>query len=132
MESLRLFPPELLEPMSKPASAPGPVEELVGPVEERARLIPAEYLQVAESFLEEGADRQGPLASIQAAIFLCEGAGDVSAGTLGALRIDSQAFPRVAAAVEWTRGWLERAPGQWPEGFWPRFLLGLLAGEHPA
>lgn len=77
---------------------------------------------------EHGA-RHGPLASIQAAIFLCEGAGEISEETLHALRVDSESFPQAARAVDQTCASVSEPPDRWPEGFWPRFLLRLLAGH---
>lgn len=130
MESLRLF---AIDPLAvEESTQPGEADAQQHEHEERSRrFIPAEHLSVAEEFLEAfGPDE--PLAAVQAAILLCEGAGDLDENTLRVIRVDEGAFPRSAAAVRWTRRMLESPHAAWPDGFWPRFLLGVLAGEQPA
>jgi hypothetical protein len=91
--------------------------------------VPPEHLEAAEGYLETRGDTAEPLATIQAAILLCEGAGEISKASLGRVEIDHVAFPRAAAAIERTREVLNKPRSAWPEGFWPRFLLGVLVGE---
>jgi hypothetical protein len=123
MESLRLFALDTLETSRDDAL----IEALGG-----SRRISLEHLEAAESFLQACPDSPEALATIQATILLCEGSGEISEMALGEVSVDDCAFPRAAAAVEWTRGVLEGPRAAWPEGFWPRFLLGVLAGEHLA
>lgn len=94
------------------------------------RPVPAEHLNAAEAFLEASGPDE-PLAAIQAAILLCEGAGDVSRSTLRGVQVDGTTFPRSAAAVDWALQMLDAPRVSWPDGFWPRFLLNVLHEEQP-
>jgi hypothetical protein len=122
MEPLRLFVLEEFEPQQE--EHPG--EKLDGPTS-----VSVEHLEAAEEFLHGRADGKEALATIQATILLCESTGDISEAALERVRVDDRAFPLAAAAVEWTRAALMGPRASWPEGFWPRFLLGVLAGEQP-
>jgi hypothetical protein len=122
MEPLRLFVLEELElPREEDLR-----ETLDGPTS-----VSAEHLEAAEGFLQARADANEALATIQATILLCESTGDISEAALERVSVDGRAFPLAAAAVEWTRGALRGPRAAWPEGFWQRFLLGVLAGEQP-
>ncbi len=123
MEPLRLFTLDALET---------PYDDGLVEALDASRRISLEHLEAAEGFLQARADSSEALATIQATILLCEGAGEISEAALEQVSVDDHAFPRAAAAVEWTRGVLRGPRTAWPEGFWPRFLLGVLAGEHPA
>lgn len=122
MEPLRLFIPETLEALPDEVSEQTPW---------MPSAVPLEHLQAAETFLQARSDNREALATIQAAILLCEGAGDVSEDMLESVRVDDRAFPLAAGAVRWTRDALNAPRASWPEGFWPRFLLGVLSGEQP-
>jgi hypothetical protein len=122
MEPLRLFVLEELEL---------PQEEDLGEAPHGPTSVSVEHLEAAEGFLQARADASEALATIQATILLCESTGDISEAALDRVSFDDRAFPLAAAAVEWTRGALRGPRAAWPEGFWPRFLLGVLAGEHP-
>ena len=93
----------------------------------RLRFVSVEHLRSAETYLAEKTKGDVP-AAIQAAMLICEGAGDVSRSVLDAVTVDAASFPRTAAALERTRELVATSPAEWPEGFWPRFLLGVLAG----
>jgi hypothetical protein len=120
-EPLELFSLDALEPTADEAAKPERTED--GPIS----LISAEHLKVAEDFLDDEGRADDPKARIETAMFLCEGAGDVSASTLQRLTIDQARYPRAASAVDETRETLALPPSKWPEGFWSRFLLRALA-----
>jgi hypothetical protein len=122
MEPLRLFVLDELEP---------PREKDLGEPPDGHTSVSVEYLEAAEGFLQARADGNEVLATIQATILLCESTGDISEAALDRVSVDDHAFPLSAAAVEWTRGALRGPRASWPEGFWPRFLLGVLANEQP-
>lgn len=122
MEPLELFSLEALEPTGDEAAEPERTED-GGPIS----LISAEHLEVVEDFLGDEGRADDPKAQIETAMFLCEGAGDVSASMLQRLMIDHALYPRAASAVDETRETLALPPNDWPEGFWPRFLLRVLA-----
>lgn len=110
--------------------------ERVGSEFEAARqtlvAVPPEHLEAAEAFLQDRAHNGQPLAAIQAAILLCEGAGEISEEGLERVRVDERVFPHAARALDWTRKTLNSPRGTWPAGFWPRFLLGVLSGDQPS
>lgn len=120
MEPLRLFVLDELEL---------PREEDPGETPDSPTSVSVEHLEAAEGFLQAQADANEPLATIQATILLCESTGDISEAALERVSFDYRAFPLAAAAVEWTRRALRGPRAAWPEGFWPRFLLGVLASE---
>lgn len=122
MEPLALFSLDALERTSSRAPEAERAED-----SEPISLISAEHLEVAEEFLGEAARADGAQAQIETAMFLCEGVGDVSASTLRRLAIDRTRYPRASSAVDETREVLDLPPSEWPEGFWPRFLLRVLA-----
>jgi hypothetical protein len=122
MEPLRLFTLEALE---------APCDVDLDEVPDAPTSTSVEHLKAAELFLSARSESNEPLATIQATILLCEGAGDISEAALHRVTVDDRVFPLAAAAVEWTRRALRGPRAAWPEGFWPRFLLGVLAGEHP-
>ena len=123
MEPLRLFIPETFEAPPHETESHQAPHTLVD--------VPTEHLEAAEGFLQTSSNGGQALATIQAAILLCEGAGAVSEEALRQVTIDHHSFPLAAAAVEWTRRALDSPRASWPEGFWPRFLLSVLSGEQP-
>jgi hypothetical protein len=119
MEPLRLFTLETLE-------------EGIDKRQDAPTRVSTEHLEAAERFLRGRSEGSEPLATIQATILLCEGVGEISETALERVSVDDDAFPFAAAAVEWTREAVRGPRAAWPEGFWPRFLLGILAGEQPS
>ena len=121
MEPLQLFPTQPLR------EEPEPDDQVAADSSDAITLISAEHLEVAEAYLSEDDHADGTRARIETAMFLCEGVGEITAATLGRLNIDRQRFPRAAAAIDETQETLELPPSEWPQGFWPRFLLRALA-----
>ena len=119
-EALTLFPPSFH------------VEALPASTEVEVGRLSVEHLQTAEKYLDEKSALYPALAPIEAAAFLCESVGPMSARTLRGLEIDSTAFPRSAAAVDHTCTLLTRPRTEWPDGFWPRFVLRLLDEGQPS
>jgi hypothetical protein len=89
MEPLRLFMPETLETTPDESAEDQP---------QSLTPVPTDHLTAAEAFLEARAAALEPLPTIQAAILLCEGIGDISETGLEGVRVDERAFPRSAAA----------------------------------
>jgi hypothetical protein len=101
-----------------------------------ARVIPeTESYEAAwhevELFLADHLERDGDLAQIQAALALCDAAGDRDRSTLAELILDRGRFPRSVHAIARVTALLELPHGERPEGFWPRFLLKQLEDRRP-
>jgi hypothetical protein len=76
-----------------------------------------------ELFLADHLERYPDLAQIQAALALCDAAGDRDRSTLAQLVLDRRRFPRSVHAIARVTELLELPRDERPEGFWPRFLL---------